>query len=177
MNARADIVVRPAVAGDLPAITALYATEVRDGVATYEYAEPDLVEMTRRWRAIVDQGYPYLIAEADGHFAGYGYLSSYRTRQGYRWTVEDTVYVAPDLQGRGIGRAVLQRLIELGEAAGFRQMVAVIGDGSNHGSIALHEQLGFRTVGVFTGLGYKHGRWLDTVQMVRALGEGATSPP
>ena len=169
--------IRAASADDLPAITALYAAEVRDGVATYEYAEPDQAEMTRRWQAIVDQGYPYLVAELDGRFAGYGYLSSYRTREGYRWTVEDTVYVDPALHGRGIGRALLQRLIDLGEAAGFRQMVAVIGDGSNLGSVALHERMGFRTAGVFPGLGRKHGRWLDTVQMVRALGPGDTRDP
>ena len=177
MNTRADIAIRPAVAGDLPAITALYAVEVRDNVATYEYDEPDLAEMTRRWQAIVDQGYPYVVAEIDGRFAGYGYLSAYRTREGYRWTVEDTVYVEHALHGRGVGRALLQRLIELGEDAGFPQMIAVIGDGSNLGSVALHERLGFRTIGVFPGLGRKHGRWLDTVQMVRPLGGGNTSDP
>jgi len=168
---------RAAVASDLPAITALYALEVHDGVATYEYEAPDEAEMTHRWQAVVAQGYPYLVAEVDGTFAGYAYASSYRTRDGYRWTVEDTVYVRPDFQGRGIGHALLQRLIADCEALGFRQMVAVIGDSSNMASIALHERLGFQSVGAFKGLGRKHGRWLDTVQMQRPLGPGAASPP
>ncbi len=163
---------RAAVEEDLPAITALYAREVRENVATYEYDEPDETEMRRRWRAIVDQGYPYLVAEIDGAFAGYAYASSYRTRIGYRWTVEDTVYVAHDLHGRGVGRALLQRLIDDCTALGFRQMVAVIGDGSNVASVVLHERLGFSVAGVFRGIGRKHGRWLDTVQMVRPLGNG-----
>jgi len=168
---------RSAVASDLPAITALYAQEVRDHVATYEYAEPDEAEMTRRWQAVVAQGYPYLVAERDGRFAGYAYASSYRTRDGYRWTVEDTVYVHPDFVGQRIGRALLQRLIDDCIALGLRQMVAVVGDVSNTASIALHERLGFRTVGVFHGLGRKQGRWLDTVQMQRALGPGDQSDP
>lgn len=171
------LTLRTAVAADLPAITALYAREVDENVATYEYAAPDEAEMTRRWQGIVAQGYPYVVAECDGRFAGYAYASSYRTREGYRWTVEDTVYVHPDFTGRGIGRALLQRLIEDCTALGLRQMVAVVGDVSNAASIALHERLGFQTVGVFTGLGRKHGRWLDTVQMVRPLGPGAAEPP
>ena len=168
---------RSAAEEDLPAITALYAHEVRDNVATYEYDVPGETEMRRRWRAIVDQGYPYLVAEIDGGshgyaFAGYAYASSYRTRIGYRWTVEDTVYVAHDFHGRGIGRALLQRLIDDCTALGFRQMVAVIGDGSNVASVVLHERLGFSVAGVFRGIGRKHGRWLDTVQMLRPLGKG-----
>jgi L-amino acid N-acyltransferase YncA len=168
---------RSAVEEDLPAITALYAREVRENVATYEYDEPDEIEMRRRWRAIVDQGYPYLVAEIDdgsngSAFAGYAYASSYRTRIGYRWTVEDTVYVAHDLHGRGVGRALLQRLIDDCTTLGFRQMVAVIGDGSNVASVVLHERLGFSVAGVFRGIGRKHGRWLDTVQMLRPLGNG-----
>lgn len=172
----AQLDLRPALASDLAAITALYAHEVQHGVATYEYAAPDEAEITRRWQAIVAQGYPFLVAELDGRFAGYAYASSYRTREGYRWTVEDTVYVAPDMQGRGVGRALLERLVEDCTRAGFRQMIAVIGDRSNAGSIALHERLGFRLVGVFEGAGCKFGRWLDTVQMQRPLGEGASTP-
>ena len=168
---------RSAVAADLPSITALYAQEVRDHVATYEYDEPDEAEMTRRWQAVVAQGYPYLVAEHDGHFAGYAYASGYRAREGYRWTVEDTVYVHPHFVGRGVGRALLQRLMDDCTALGLRQMVAVVGDVTNVASIALHEKLGFRTVGVFRGLGRKHGRWLDTVQMQRALGSGADTDP
>lgn len=168
---------RPATEGDLPAITALYAREVREGVATYEYEAPGLAQMRERWAAIQAQGYPYLVAERGGTFAGYAYASSYRTREGYRWTVEDTVYVHPDHVGQGVGRALLARLIEDCAALGYRQMVAVIGDRSNAASIALHETLGFHLVGVFEGLGRKHGRWLDTVQMQRALGPGNGGAP
>ena len=173
----AGLRIRTATTADLTAITALYAQEVRDHVATYEYDEPDEAEMTRRWQAVVAQGYPYLVAQRDGRFAGYAYASGYRTREGYRWTVEDTVYVHPDFVGQGIGRALLQRLIDECTALGLRQMVAVVGDITNTASIALHERLGFRTVGVFQGLGRKHGRWLDTVQMQRMLGPGDASDP
>jgi phosphinothricin acetyltransferase len=175
--ARPSLHLRPAREDDLPAITALYAREVREGVATYEYDVPGLAQMRERWVAIRAQGYPYLVAERDGEFAGYAYASSYRTRDGYRWTVEDTVYVHPDHVGRGVGKVLLARLIEDCAALGFRQMVAVIGDRSNAASIALHEKLGFRLVGVFEGLGRKHGRWLDTVQMQRALGQGNADAP
>jgi phosphinothricin acetyltransferase len=168
----ADLVLRPAAAADMVAITALYAGEVQNGVATYEYTAPDEAEMTRRWQAIVAQGYPYVVAEHAGRFAGYGYGSSYRSREGYRWTVEDTVYVHPDLHGRCIGGALLEHLIAACTALGYRQMVAVIGDRSNAASIALHERKGFRIVGIFEGLGRKHDRWLDTVQMQRPLGNG-----
>ncbi|WP_158987607.1 GNAT family N-acetyltransferase [Lysobacter panacisoli] len=170
-------VIRTATAGDLPAITAVYAREVDDHVATYEYSAPDEAEMRRRWEAIVAQGYPYVVAEIDGRFAGYAYASSYRSREGYRWTVEDTVYVHPDFMGRGVGRALLQHLIDDCTTRGYRQMVAVIGDVTNTASIALHEKLGFHGVAVFQGLGRKHGRWLDTVQMVRPLGAGSKAPP
>lgn len=177
IDASTRLVLRSASAGDLTAITALYAREVDENVATYEYVAPDEAEMTRRWQAIVAQGYPYLVAESDGRLAGYAYASGYRTREGYRWTVEDTVYVHPDFTGRGIGRVLLQRLIDDCTALGLRQMVAVVGDVSNTASIALHERLGFRTVGVFQGLGRKHGRWLDAVQMLRVLGDGIDTAP
>lgn len=173
----AHLILRPAVDADLPAITALYVREVDENVATYECVAPDEAEMTRRWQAVVSQGYPYLVAESAGRFAGYAYASAYRTREGYRWTVEDTVYVHPDFTGRGVGGALLQRLIDDCTALGLRQMVAVVGDVSNAASIALHERFGFRTVGVFQGLGRKHGRWLDTVQMQRALGPGDSLDP
>lgn len=168
---------RSAVAGDIAAITALYAEEVRSGLATYEWTPPDEPEMAKRWQAIVAQGYPYLVAHVGDRFAGYAYASGYRTRDGYRWTVEDTVYVHPVWAGRGIGKALLQRLIDDCTTLGYRQMIAVVGDRSNTASIALHERLGFKTVGIFTGLGRKHGQWLDTVQMQRALGFGDSCAP
>lgn len=172
-----SLLIRDATAADVPAITVLYADEVRERVATYEYDAPDEKEMDRRMRDIQAAGYPYLVAEFDGTFAGYAYASSYRGRIGYRWTVEDTVYLRPEFQGRGIGKALLAKLIDLCEAKGFRQMVAVIGEPGNGASVALHERLGFRTVGIFQGLGRKHGRWLDTVQMQRPLGSGDGDAP
>lgn len=171
------MIVRAACVDDLPAITALYAREVADGVATYETEAPDAATMLERWRAITAQGYPYLLAEIDGQLAGYAYASSYRTRAGYRWTVEDTVYVAAGSVGRGVGRALLAALIDACEGLGYRQMIAVVGDRQNAASIALHERFGFRVVGIFEGIGRKHGRWLDGVQMQRALGPGSTTPP
>ena len=169
--------IRDATEADIPAIAALYADEVRERVATYEYDVPDEAEMAQRMRAVRAAGYPYFVAERDGRFAGYAYASSYRSRIGYRWTVEDTVYIVPEHQGQGVGKALLQRLIDACEASGFRQMIAVIGEPANGASVALHEKLGFRTVGVFQGLGRKHGRWLDTVQMQRALGAGDGAAP
>lgn len=168
---------REAVEADVAAITAIYAVEVADFVNTYEYEAPDQDEMGRRMRAVKDSGYPYLVAERDGRVLGYAYASGYRTRIAYRWTVENSVYVAAQAQGRGVGAALLQRLIEDCTARGFRQMVAVIGEPSNTASIRLHERFGFTLIGVFPSLAWKHGRWLDTVQMQRALGTGGATPP
>ncbi len=172
-----NLQLRDAVLSDIADIQQLYAREVRDGVATYEYDVPDEAEMARRFQDLQQKGFPFLVAELDGQFAGYAYASSYRTRIGYRWTVEDTVYVVPGVQGRGIGRALLSRLMEDCTALGFRQMVAVIGEPGNGASVALHERLGFKTIGIFTGLGRKQGRWLDTVQMQCALGSGNRQAP
>jgi L-amino acid N-acyltransferase YncA len=174
--------IRDANLDDAEAVRALYAHEVETAFASYEYEPPDLDEMRRRMTAITDAGYPWLIADIDGDFAGYAYASSFRSRAGYRWTVESTVYVDAARHRRGIGRALMQALIERCTARGFRQMIAVIGDGSNAGSIALHRGLGFQLVGSFQGIGYKTvgglpGRWLDGVQMQRALGAGSTEPP
>lgn len=169
--------VREAVPADVPAIAQVYAREVLQGVATYEYDPPDADDMLRRYHAVREQGYPYLAAEADGDFAGYAYVTGYRSRSAYRFTVENTVYVAAHHQGRGVGHALLQALIEACEARGYRQMIAVIGGTENQASVKLHQRCGFRTVGVFQGLGRKHGRWLDTVQMQRALGSGSATPP
>ena len=169
--------IRAAGEADIAAITAIYAAEVRDFVNTYEYDAPDEAEMRRRMQGIVEAGYPYLVAEVDGQIAGYAYASSFRARIGYRFTVENSVYVAADWQGRGIGSALLGRLIADCESRGFRQMVAVIGEAANAGSIRLHERFGFSHIGTFPGIGLKYGRWLDTVFMQRALGAGADTPP
>ena len=170
-----EVSVRAATDADIDAITAIYAAEVRDFVNTYEYDAPAAEEMLRRMHAIVAGGYPYLVAEADGQAAGYAYASSFRSRIGYRFTVENSVYVAAGWQGRGIGSALLQRLIAECEARGFRQMVAVIGESANVASIRLHERHGFHHVGTFPGIGLKHGRWLDTVFMQRPLGAEAAA--
>ncbi len=177
-----EVAIRDATRGDAPAIQMLYAYNVETGFASYEYVAPDLDELCRRIDALIDAGYPYLIAEINGAFAGYAYASSYRSRAGYRWTVENSVYVAPSYGSRGIGRRLMQTLIARCEALGYRQMIAVIGDGENAASIALHRALGFTHIGTFRGIGYKTvgdapGRWLDSVQMQRTLGEGRRTPP
>ncbi|RRU13551.1 GNAT family N-acetyltransferase [Stenotrophomonas sp. 278] len=162
---------------DIAAITAIYAVEVTDFVNTYEYEVPDATEMQRRMHDIVSRGFPYIVAIVDGQVAGYAYANTYRARIAYQWTVENSVYVDAAFQGRGVGTALMQGLIDACVARGYRQMVAVIGEPSNTASIKLHERFGFHLVGVFRGLGRKHGRWLDTVQMQRALGDGADSAP
>ena len=133
--------------------------------------------MAGRRAAILDGGYPYIVAEKDGTILGYAYAGAYRTRPAYRSTVEDSIYVAPSAQGQGVGRALLGTLLDECEALDFRLIVAVIGDEDSHGSIALHRSLGFELVGVFKGIGYKHGRWLSTVLMERRLGHGIEAPP
>ena len=172
-----SLIIRDAVAADIPAITAIYTVEVTDFVNTYEYEVPNEAEMSRRMQDITGRGYPYLTAELDGDIIGYAYASSFRSRAAYHWVVENSVYVAASAQGRGIGAALMQALIDACIARGFRQMVAVIGEPANTASIRLHERFGFQLVGVFRGLGRKHGRWLDTVQMQRALGDGSERAP
>jgi phosphinothricin acetyltransferase len=171
------VLLRDATHADIPAITAIYAVEVTDFVNTYEYDVPDAAEMQRRMHDIVARGFPYIVAEVDGQVAGYAYANTYRARIAYQWTVENSVYVDAAFQGRGVGTALMQGLIDACVARGYRQMVAVIGEPSNTASIKLHERFGFHLVGIFRGLGRKHGRWLDTVQMQRALGDGVDSAP
>jgi phosphinothricin acetyltransferase len=169
--------VRPAADADLPAITAIYAEAVANGTASFELDPPGEDEMRRRREALLVGGFPYLVAEADGSVVGYAHAGPYRPRAAYRSTVEDSVYVAPCARGRGVGRALLQTLIEDCEGRDFRLMVAVIGDEASTGSIRLHRALGFGLVGTFTGIGYKHGRWLACILMQRALGPGVLTPP
>lgn len=174
--------IRDARSEDADAVRALYAHEVAHAFASYEYVPPDLDEMRRRMAAIREAGHPWLIAEIDDVFAGYAYASAFRSRAGYRWTVENTVYVRPEFHRRGIGKALLQALIERCTAQGHRQMIAVIGDATNTASIALHRAMGFELVGTFRGIGWKAigdapGRWLDNMQMQRRLGDGDATPP
>jgi len=169
--------VRNATIADLEAVQAIYAYHVRHGLASFEEIPPDLAEMERRFRDITDRGLPYLVAELDGAARGYAYAGRYRTRPAYRYTLEDTVYVGPAHQGRGLGSALLAELVARCEGLGYRRMVAVIGDSANHASIRLHERLGFRTCGVIPSVGFKFGRWVDSVLMERPLGAGDTSLP
>ncbi len=168
---------RDAAEEDLPAIAAIYAHHVLHGLATFEEVPPSVEELRSRRAEILGRGLPYLVAEVDGEVVGYSYATAYRPRPAYRHTVEDSVYVRDGFQGRGVGRALLSELIERCSAGPWRQMVAVIGDSGNVASIALHRRLGFRRVGTLRGVGYKLGRWVDTVLMQRALGPGSRTAP
>lgn len=169
-------VIRPCRAADLDQVRAIYAIEVREGTASFELEPPDLAEMTRRFERVLGAGLPYLVAEVEGRLAGYAYAGPYRERPAYRHTVEDSVYVASWARRQGVARTLLEALIAVATAAGRRQMVAIIGDPDGGGSVALHRRCGFVTVGTLSGVGFKFGRWLDTVLMQRSLGDGATTP-
>jgi L-amino acid N-acyltransferase YncA len=169
--------IRPATEADLPIVTAIYEQAVRFGTATFELQPPDLAEMTRRFHALIDGGFPYVVATLDGRVVGYAYAGAYRPRPAYRFTVENSVYLEPATHRRGIGLQLLQRLITDCEARGFRQMIAVIGDSANAGSIGVHTRAGFSMIGTHPNVGFKFGRWLDTVMMQLALGEGAATVP
>lgn len=170
-------VIRPVRPTDIPAITAIYAHAVGTGTASFEIDPPDSAEIARRLDAIAAGGFPSLVAERDGTVAGYAYAGPYRLRPAYRFTVEDSIYVAPTAQRSGVGRALLTRLVAESEAAGFRQMIAVIGDAANTASIAVHREAGFRLVGTLEAVGFKFGRWLGSVLMQRQLGDGDTTRP
>ena len=172
------VTIRPAKTSDIAAITRIYEHAVEFGTASFELASPDQAEMARRMNDLVGKGFPYIVAEIDGMLAGYAYAGPYRSRPAYRLTVEDSVYTAPDMERRGIGRALLAALIKASEAGGYRQMIAVIGDSPRQAaSVGLHAALGFSHVGILQDVGFKHGRWLDSVLMQRALGAGATTEP
>jgi L-amino acid N-acyltransferase YncA len=171
------LAIRLATPADIPAITRIYAHAVDHGTASFELMPPDEAEMTRRMNELLARKFPYLTAELDGAVAGYAYAAPYRERPAYRFTVENSVYVAPDMHRRGVGKALLEALIETCTEGGFRLMIAVIGDSKQIASIGVHEATGFKHVGVFENVGYKFDRWLDTVLMQRALGPGATTPP
>jgi phosphinothricin acetyltransferase len=161
----------------IAAIQAIYAHWVTTGLASFEETPPDPAEMDRRRREVQAKGLPYIAGLDGASLLGFAYAGPYRTRPAYRHTVEDSVYVAPDAHGRGVGQALLGRLIALAEARKLRQMVAVIGDSANQASIGLHEALGFQRVGVLRAVGFKHGRWVDSVLMQRALGPGDETLP
>ena len=171
------VLIRPVRPADIAAITRIYVHAVQHGTASFELDPPDANEMARRLDALNVGGFPYLVAEVENEILGYAYAGPYRARPAYRFTVEDSVYIAPDAQRQGLGRALLDRLIVESEERGYRQMIAVIGDSAQHASIALHAALGFRMIGTFEAVGWKFGRWLDTVLMQRPLGQGAASEP
>jgi len=169
--------IRPATSADLPAITEIYEHAVRFGTATFELVPPDLAEMTRRFDALIAGNFPYLVAALAGDVVGYAYAGPYRPRPAYRFTVENSIYLQPAVHGRGIGQMLLQRLIAECEGRGYRQMIAVIGDSVNAASVSVHSRCGFEMIGTHPNVGFKFGRWLDTVMMQRALGEGAATLP
>ena len=177
MGDHASVVIRAAIDADLPAIVAIYAHHVLHGLASFELEAPSVDEMRSRHRNIVEQDFPYLVAERDGRIAGYAYASWYRTRPAYRFTVENSVYIDATLQRSGVGRALLEALIVECERREFRQMLAVIGDSANEASIGLHAACGFERVALLPAVGWKFGRWVDSVFMQRALGGGDRTPP
>lgn len=172
-----ELIVRGAEPADIPDITRIYADAVVYGTATFEIEPPDEAEMARRQKALLTRSYPYLVAERAGIVAGYAYAGPYRNRPAYDWCVEDSIYIAPQFHRQGIGRLLLTRLVTQAEALGFRQMVAVIGDSAQAASIAVHARAGFALIGTLRSVGFKHGRWLDTVLMQRSLGRGDETPP
>lgn len=169
--------IRPGTEADVASVQAIYAHHVLNGLASFEIEPPDVDEMRRRRQAVVERGFPYLVAELGGEIVGYAYASPYRARPGYRFSCENSIYVRDGRAGRGIGKALLAPLIAGCEAIGMRQMIAVIGDSANHASINLHKSLGFEMAGNLRSVGFKFGRWIDSVLMQRPLGPGDGTPP
>lgn len=169
--------VRPATLDDIAAVQAIYAHHVMHGLGTFETEPPDQIEMRARHAQVTGAGFPYLVAEVDGRVLGYAYANHFRARAAYRHTVEDSIYVAPTATGRGVGKALLKDLIDRCTALGLRQMLALIGDSGNAGSIGVHRSCGFALTGVMQAVGRKADRWVDVVVMQRALGPGSSTPP
>lgn len=169
--------IRDATEADLPAIQAIYAHHVLTGVASFEETPPSVADLHTRLASVRSHGLPYMVAEIDGEVAGYCYATPYRPRAAYRNTIEDSIYVSDAYRGRGLGRILLEALIERCETGPWRQMVAVIADGGSGGSLSLHKQLGFELTGTLKAVGFKHGRWLDTTLMQRTLGPGDSTWP
>lgn len=178
LSPAAPILLSDASEADMAQVQRIYAHHVLHGLASFEEEPPPLAEMLSRREKVLEHGLPYLVAKEDARVLGYAYATPYRPRRAYRFTVEDSVYMADGAQRRGIGRLLLQGVIDRCAVAGFRQMIAIIGDGEmNAGSVGLHAACGFRMVGSFTDVGFKHGGWRDTVLMQRVLGDGAAEPP
>jgi len=168
---------RPAQVEDLPAIHSIYAHHVLHGLASFEEEPPSVAELERRYRDVTGRGLPYLVAEYGIDIAGYGYCAPYRARSAYRYALEDSIYIRQDMTGRGVGKRLLEELVRQSEALGYRQLVAVIGDSANTASIGVHAACGFLRVGTLRSVGFKFGRWVDSVYMQRPLGPGDASRP
>ena len=173
----ASLLIRPSTPADLPGVTAIYGWNVLNGTGTFELEAPDEPEMARRRDDVLSKDLPWLVAERSGVVLGYAYANHFRPRPAYRFCLEDSVYLAADAKGQGLGRLLLAELLARCEAAGARQMLAVIGDSANLGSIGVHRTLGFEPIGVMKAAGWKFERWLDVVLMQRSLGEGNASRP
>jgi L-amino acid N-acyltransferase YncA len=173
-----SLIIRPSAPADIAAVHAIYSHAVIHGTASWELTPPEPAEMAARREALLAGGYPYLAAERDGRVVGYAYAGAYRPRAAYRATVEDSIYIHPQAAGQGVGKALLSALLAACEARGFRQMIAVIGDGygASRASLRLHESAGFTLLGVAREIGFKHGRWLDQVLMQKSLGAGSSTP-
>jgi phosphinothricin acetyltransferase len=169
--------IRPARVADIPEIQAIYAHHVLHGAGTFEETPPSIEEMTARHEAIASRGWAYLVATDATGVIGYGYYAQLRDRSAYRFCAEDSIYVRDDVRGQGVGKALVLKLLDEAERAGFRQMMAVIGDSDNVGSIGVHSSLGFQRVGLLRACGFKFGRWVDAVYMQRALGRGDSDIP
>ena len=169
--------IRAATSADLPDIQAIYAHHVLHGAGTFEETPPSVEDLTARFRGIAERGWSYLVAADQTGVLGYAFYAQYRDRSAYRYTAEDSIYVRDDVRGQGVGKALVARLLQEAEAAGFRQMIAVIGDSENIGSIGVHASLGFQRAGVLRASGLKFGRWIDTVYMQRPLGRGEADVP
>lgn len=169
--------IRPSRDEDLPALTAIYGHHVLHSTGTFETEPPSVADMTARRADVLSKGLPYLIAEEDGRIAGFAYGNWFKPRPAYRYSVEDSIYLAPDLHRKGLGRALLTELLARCEAVGIRKMMAIIGDSANAGSVGVHLALGFTQVGIVESCGWKLGAWRDIVIMQKTLGAGDTQPP
>lgn len=169
-------IIRPSLEKDIPAITAIYAHHVLTGTGTFEIDPPSEADMTSRRADVLSKGLPYIVAEEAGQVIGYAYCTWFKPRPAYRFSAEDSIYLAPGVHGKGIGRALLAELTAQAERVGIRKLIAVIGDSNNAGSVGVHRSLGFTHVGVLKSCGWKFNQWLDVVMMEKALGLGDTTP-